>query len=486
MRIASLFCVITIAFWGSAVAGQPLFNEEGFLLVDGKPRLVLGVYDLPKGGDEDAQLREVAQSGFDLMRGSTNKEQMDRLHAHGLKGWIRVRGLDLPEGDEAARQRLAKTINEFKDHPALFAWEAPDEALWRIYWSNHDWFFEDQPAELKKLIDKAAAEGNPNAAKYRGMVDKAVDYTHRQMWKEAEDLYATLWRELGQANPHPDKTMTASIEEVAPAGKAYARGWQLVRELDPKHPRWYNHAPCNSKHDRALHNEGLDAVGCDIYPAPNYTGVRGADMLPTMEPTAVGVAADLMQAAAPGKSCWMVLQGFGFYDLNLGPNAKEPTDPVRGRRPNWQETRFMAYDALLHGANALLYWGTSKIEADSVLWKDIMRMGRELRALEPAIVAPEAPVKPVVAAETNYSTFEGGDPKLMVRQVGDDWVLIAVNEWRNGVAFEIQELPKQLNGKTLYRLYSDEQHVVQNGKLRDGILGHDVHVYATSRRFEAK
>ena len=113
-------------------------------------------------------------------------------------------------------------------------------------------------------------------------------------------------------------------------------------------------------------------------------------------------------------------------------------------------------------------------------------MGKELRALEPALVAPEAVAKPVVVAETNWTTFVGGDPKLLLRQVGNDWVLIAVNEWRTGVAFEIRDLPAELNGKTLYRLYSDEEHVVQNGGFRDGILGHDAQVYATSRRFEAK
>jgi hypothetical protein len=146
----------------------------------------------------------------------------------------------------------------------------------------------------------------------------------------------------------------------------------------------------------------------------------------------------------------------------------------------------MAFDALLHGANAILYWGTHAIEKDSVLWKDLMKMAKELRALEPAIVGPKWRPAPVVVAETNITTFSGGDPKLMLRQVGDDWILFAVNEWRLGVAFEVRELPEPLERKILYRLYSDEEHVVRSRAFRDGILGHDVHVYATSRRFEAK
>jgi hypothetical protein len=74
----------------------------------------------------------------------------------------------------------------------------------------------------------------------------------------------------------------------------------------------------------------------------------------------------------------------------------------------------------------------------------------------------------------------------MLSQVGGDWVLIAVNEWRFGVAFDVCELPKGLEGKTLYRLYSDEEHVVKDSKFHDGIIANGVHVYATSRRFEAK
>jgi hypothetical protein len=54
------------------------------------------------------------------------------------------------------------------------------------------------------------------------------------------------------------------------------------------------------------------------------------------------------------------------------------------------------------------------------------------------------------------------------------------------VAFDVQGLPKALEGKKLYRLYTNEEHTVKNGGFHDGIRGHDAHVYSTSRRFEAK
>ena len=246
---------------------------------------------------------------------------------------------------------------------------------------------------------------------------------------------------------------------------------------------WQNHAPGNTVADLRHYNRAVHAAGCDIYPAPFNTGVRGGTSLPNVDLTCVGDFTEHMRAGAPGKACWMVLQGFGWTDLKERFN---PTDPVNGRRPTYSETRFMAYEALLHGANAILYWGTHAIEKDSALWNDILKVCRELRALEPAIVGIRPPTQPVVLAETNYTGFNEGDPKLVLRQTGDDWVLIAVNEWRVGIAYEVRGLPLALNGKTVYRLNSDEEHVVENGGFRDGILPQAVHVYATSRRFEVK
>jgi hypothetical protein len=497
MRVFGL-CVLLAAICTAGIAdAQVKLNKEGFVLVNGKPQLVLGMYALPKDAkpDEDALLQQLADNGFNLMHAGADKAVLDRNFAHGLKSWIPL-GTDvmLAEGDTAAREKLFKTVNEYKNHPGLFAWEGPDEKLWFVFGMHRDWFEREvgssgakgQPAVLKDLIEKAAAAGKPNAAKCAALLTEAVDYAQRTMWKESEARFAEIWNELGEKNPQPDAIMTKDIEQIPITGEQFARGWKCVREADPNHVIWQNHAPCNSPVHLQMHNKGVDAAGCDIYPAPNYSGVRHSDLVSNMELTAVGAVTDTMRAGAPGKSCWMVLQGFGWTDLGKGSDVKEPTDPVRGRRPDWQETHFMAYNALMHGANAILYWGTFLIEKDSGFWKDILRIGKELRALEPAIVAPEAADKLKVVGEPNYTTYNGGDPKVSLRKVGDDWVLFAVNEWRTGVAFDVQGLPKALEGKKLYRLYTNEEHTVKNGGFHDGIRGHDAHVYSTSRRFEAK
>ena len=75
-------------------------------------------------------------------------------------------------------------------------------------------------------------------------------------------------------------------------------------------------------------------------------------------------------------------------------------------------------------------------------------------------------------ADEAYGSIDKDDgPVLMLGRTEDDWALIVVNERGQGVSFTITELPKALEGRTLYRLYSDESHKVKGGKFRDGIRG---------------
>jgi hypothetical protein len=120
-----------------------------------------------------------------------------------------------------------------------------------------------------------------------------------------------------------------------------------------------------------------------------------------------------MREAAPGKAIWMVLQGFGWRDLKEG---SQDQDPTKGRRPNYHETRFMAYNAIVHGANAILYWGTHYIEKDSSLWQHLMRIARELRAIEPGILGEVPQSQPTATANETYGSIDGQGPRLMLRK----------------------------------------------------------------------
>jgi hypothetical protein len=154
----------------------------------------------------------------------------------------------------------------------------------------------------------------------------------------------------------------------------------------------------------------------------------------------------------------------------------------------------MAYDAIVHGANAILYWGTAylkPVEDNGTaitsgrprLWQDLLQVARELRALEPALVA--SPLKPPrVRLNPTYGSIDGAGLRVVLRRVAGEHVLIVVNETGDGLGFTVEKLPPAIEGCTLHRLYSSEAHPITGRRFQDGIRARDVHVYATSRRFE--
>jgi hypothetical protein len=79
---------------------------------------------------------------------------------------------------------------------------------------------------------------------------------------------------------------------------------------------------------------------------------RQTDM-PDLSPACIGDYVDKMkQVAHEGMPVFVVLQGFAWEALN--PEGQR--DPALVVYPNLQELRFMAYQAIVHGANGLTVW----------------------------------------------------------------------------------------------------------------------------------
>jgi hypothetical protein len=115
----------------SGPAGDSHLNRDGFLKIDGVPRLILGFYELPK---EDSKLRELAENGFNLVRAPQDIKALDRVHSQNLYAWVCLdSAARLKQDDDKGEQKLVEVVNGFKDHPALLVWELPDEAVWNIW-----------------------------------------------------------------------------------------------------------------------------------------------------------------------------------------------------------------------------------------------------------------------------------------------------------------------------------------------------------------
>ena len=470
MPLCRCFCFM-ILLCGVAQA-NPLFSANKMMLVDGKPRFIVGLYENVK---EDVLLKEVAESGFDLVNCPPERAALDRVAKFGLKAWVNLGGnLDLSVDTEARKAALAKIVDELKDHPALLLWEGPDEVLWNIWYGERQQYFEEK--EFPALI-AAGKEAGKSAD-----VEALLDAYHRGLWSAFDAKRNEVWAMLGKTSPNPAVKMATWLEDVKRVGEGIKAGIEYVKSIDPKHPVWLNHAPRNSLKSLSYFNRAADIAGCDIYPVPQDQG--HSDFYAPFPP-AVGAYTRRMREAAPGKSCAMVLQGFGWRDLFEKMRNEKPA--AFGRRPSFQETRFMAYDAIVNGANMVLYWGTSTIEKDSLLWKDLMVVARELKALQPALAAPDQKTLDVVLEETGGS-LDGKGILTLLKKVEDDYVLIVVNETQFPAVFTITGLPKALDGRLLYPVGGPfgQTFGVEKGSFQYGLRPFDVGVYATSKRFDVK
>lgn len=142
-----------------------------------------------------------------------------------------------------------------------------------------------------------------------------------------------------------------------------------------------------------------DSIGTYIYPVP-------------FSPLAsVGAAVDQVRALQPAQlRPLVVLQGLGLRDAQQNPDARRPTE---------QETRFMAFHAIVRGAGGVMWWGANFIPSNSNLWKAIKQTAQDLNTIKDWLVEADSPF-PVQAAGL----------EVLLKQPspgGEKYLLIAVN-----------------------------------------------------------
>ncbi len=430
--------------------------------IDGEPRLIIGMYEKI---DDDALLAALAGSGFNLVNTRDDPEDLNRLHRHGLRAWVNLGGdlaLPAPGGDDGRRDKLAARVNRVKDHPAMLVWEAPDEPLWNVWYRRMNQYWRIRDAAIER-VEKI--EGD-RRTELQSLLDRVDNLHDRGYPDEADQVLASLWQALGEDAPEETETWAETRQRAWDYGDELSRGFQLVRELDPDGIRWVNHAPRNG-HDALRHyNRAVDMAGCDIYPVPFHPPSGHSDLV-DQHLSSVGVYTRRMAAAAPGKSVAMILQGFCWLDIEGDHEGGDI-------RPTFRQTRFMAYDALMNGAAAVIWWGTAYIPKESDLWRDILATARELRALEPAWIA--TPIRGALRsrAEEIPGSHDGDGPTLRLSRVGEDYVLIASNATRHGFAFQVEGLPGILDGDITFAIGYSEPNAgtdlasLQTRAVRDG------------------
>jgi hypothetical protein len=375
--------------------------------------------------------------------------------------------MDFSEESGQREAQLKGLVQTAGSHPALWAWEVPDEALWNCWYGATQWRREFEPAELRKEI---ASLSDPALAKALAAdLETSAQAFEDGDFLRGESLADSIWTRLGKVSPTPQLNLSNAPERAAKMRQGLQTGYQAMKQMDPKHPIWMNHAPRNQISQLAAFNQAADVVGCDIYPVPEY--LTGHSDLADRSLASVGAYTDRMQAAAPEKPVWMVLQGFGWADLAKNPDEKAKE---KGRRPSLEETRYMAYDALVHQARGILYWGTAYIEKDSQLWKDLLSVVKELADHQDLWSAPDVAQSPEISCSESWGSLDRGI-RILGKQVKDRVVWLVVNEANEPLHYTLKGL-KGVEGTKLLEKRSGQEGIVKNGELSLTLPGHGVQI----------
>ena len=238
---------------------------------------------------------------------------------------------------------------------------------------------------------------------------------------ETEDEPTFVWKEPAQL-----RTPAAQINDTA----------AFIRELDPAHPLYLNHAPTNLVATLQTYNPAADIVATDIYPviplgirelfALSPDGRHGELLNNTL--SQVGQYADKMRAVAGARrAVFMVLQGFAWETLR-----EKDRDPAMVLYPSAAQLRFTAWQAVVHGVNGLIWWGLSYTPPEAPLWNDLKLVVRELAQVRTALAAPSVKLPlNLTYHDTGHSLDRGIE--WLAKPQGRDALLIAVNADRNPV-----------------------------------------------------
>ena len=296
-----------------------------------------------------------------------------------------------------------------------------------------------------------------------------------------------LREKVDEFKTHPALLMWESVDEPAWTwNKAECRvppepfieAYKLIKSIDPNHLLYMNHAPVNLVSTMQKYNPGTDIVACDIYPVIPH-GIRPmfalfpdgqqGDLL-NCTISQVGEYTDKMRCVAgSGRPMVMVLQGFSWEMLR----KEEERDPNMILYPSFHQSRFMAYNAIIHGANGILYWGTSYTPQPSEFWTNLKKVVSELSSLQKVLAAEPCQIELGKRYhETGHSIDAGVE--ILTKKFDNSLYLITANADKNPVKITLTGLP---SFERAIIIGENRSLKIINGELTDSYEPFDVHIY---------
>ena len=234
---------------------------------------------------------------------------------------------------------------------------------------------------------------------------------------------------------------------------------EWLKRNDPNHhPFWMNEAADSDAYYTRGYVDPIDIIGCDYY----AVRATGTDM------QSGGRLVKRWDAIGKGRPVWMVLQGFSWHTIR----------PDRERLyPSFAQSRYLAYDAIVHGAKGILYWGTNTID-DPDFRQSLYALTSELSHIGPYLISP---IRKEINARIIPDLFEpaGRGVKTLLCKLEEEQLLIVINlDQQRHLAVEIPEL-ESLNGDRLHLLYGKEMLIPKNGTVITRLQAEEVKIFAT-------
>ena len=290
---------------------------------------------------------------------------------------------------------------------------------------------------------------------------------------EFKDHPALLFWEM---EDEPSFTWNSAAPRISP--EQMQETFDFIKQIDPDHLIITNHGPVNLISTLKKYNSSTDLVAVDVYPViphgivPSYAlypdGLQGDLLNPYI--SQVGEYVDKMKNVVhDSKPIFMVLQGFSWEMLK--PEEERDTSMIL--YPTYEESRFMAYNAIVHGANGIIYWGTNYTPQPSPFMDDLNLVTMELAEMQEVLASPTIDLNiKKEYHELMYSVDTGVE--IMVKKAGGKTYLLTVNSDKNQVKVTLDGL---INFKVASVLKENRTIKIENGKLTETYKPFGVHIY---------
>ncbi|MDB6025317.1 MAG: Immunoglobulin I-set domain protein [Verrucomicrobiales bacterium] len=286
---------------------------------------------------------------------------------------------------------------------------------------------------------------------------------------------ASLRNVMNQFKNHPALAFWKNQDEAWWGGVSASdlqRGYDIIKQEDANHPVEQTHAPRGTVPDLQPYNSAADILALDIYPIGYPPGANS--LLTNKEISMVGDYTDFLAQVANGqKHYWMIEQ---IAWSGVVPPAKTL------RFPTLQQSRFMAYQAIIHGARGLMFFGgnvTATLNPqDAALGWNWTFWDEVLKPVVKQIGDNSLLAGALVQTNSSLPVLVGGatDVEFCVREVPPYLYLLACKREGATVNVTFSGLPTTItNGEVLYE--SPRSVIATNGQFSDWFGPFEVHAY---------